>query len=168
MESFKEVKQKYTDLREAERRLIIEYLDSKGFEGEDGKLTNHGGKGDAHYNSQGRLKTEHNLSNWKYVEALKSFSVKNTNGRADNFVVKIFISLQAFERDKVRGNRHVLFDRIGIHAYMGKYNSEKVFSNMKITEIELPLDKVKLESLLEEINNLSLKVIKKSEKQISE
>lgn len=128
---FKAVKELYNLAREEERIKITKYLDANGYKT---SLSTKAGKGKEKYTSGGKIEPPYNLLNWKYVEAEK-------NG------INYFISLQAFDVDPNSNNHHVLFDRIGVYKYKGKYNASDAFNCMKITSIELPLSDIDLQKL---------------------
>ncbi len=134
--AFLETKNKYNSLREAERKEIISYLSEKGF-----TATNRGGNGRPDYTNHGQLKKSYDLTNWKYVEAIKGD-------------VKYFISLQAFDRDTETSNYHVLMDRIGICVFSKDVKKPDYFNLMQVTSIELPLGEKELDELLEIMNNI--------------
>ncbi len=126
MKSFLEITTEYEILREEQRMSIVTYLASKGFNVSKNKRA---GKGRLNYTSGGTI-TSYDLRNFKYIDASK-------DGH------HVFISLQPFERDPSSGNHHVLENRIGLYAYE-KYDPEEAFSNMVITDIDLPMDDEKL------------------------
>lgn len=120
-------------------------------------MKQHGlGKGSSTYGkrrSYKQLNPPYDLTNWKYVEVNKMYQIDN-----DEIEVHYFISLQTFDRDPNSNNIHVLMDRIGIYAYVGKYRAEEAINNMKITDITLPLDNDKLEKLCEILNSVGMKI----------
>lgn len=141
--NFKEIKKYYNDVRTEEANRISTFFKSKeskkyGFEPKE-TVHNLGVK---NYKSGSRLLEAYDLSNWKWV------CVKRNN-------VNFFISLQTFDRDPKTGNMHILMDRIGIYAYVGKYSSTDAQTKMMITNIELPMDDEKLNKLRDMIRDLS-------------
>lgn len=153
---FLETKLQYNTLREEEKNRIIDSLNQNGYQNKNGgPISHNSGKGIAEYTSGGKFNDKpYNLSNWKYVEAQKEILVLDENGRQNSLSVNYFISLQAFDIDPSSYNVHVLFDRIGIYVYTGKYIAKQAFFNMKTTKFELPLDEVDLEELIKELDNL--------------
>lgn len=136
---FLDIKKMYNEARRVERNDISRYLkESKCFEIERTPAR----QGTNGYTSGGRLYNKYDLSNWKWI------CVKRNN-------VHFFISLQSFERDPKTGNLHVLMDRIGIYAYTGDYSPIDAQTKMMVTEIELPMNKEKLEKLKEILIDLS-------------
>lgn len=129
MDIFKEISTKYEKLREEQRLSIVKHLDSIGF-----KVSKHpsSGKGRSDYSSGGMI-AKYDLRNWKYIMATK-------NGR------NVLISLQAFDQDPRSKNHHVLQDRIGIYTY-DKYNPEEAFTDMVITDVDLPMNEEKFMKL---------------------
>jgi len=83
-------------------------------------------------------------------------------GVSQSIVFNVVISLQVFDIDPNSLNVHVLFDRIGIFAYVGKYSGSRAFNEMIITDIELPLDEKggDLISLIRELDDLCKNVSK--------
>lgn len=136
LSTFIEAKEKYNEFREAERNKIINYLIENGH-----KVSKRGGKGKPHYSNHGRLQREYNLTNWKWI----SFIV------GDN---EIFISLQAFDRDSVTNNYHVLMDRIGVCSYPKSQKNPDYLKLMHVTSLELPLDSKGLTDLYEILKKL--------------
>ncbi len=130
MNTFNEIKQKYSECRDLQRKLIINHLKNKGFE----VLNEKGGKGKTNYTSSNKLEIPYDLSNWKWID------VKKEN-------INYLISLQAFDKDYNTGNYHVLMDRLGVYTYE-KYDAEKAFQNMVTLEIDLPIDDEKLNKLV--------------------
>ena len=130
LETFTKVKRTYEKLREEQRIIIVNFLNSKGFE----VSKNPGaGKGSKHYKGGGTIE-EFDLSNWKYVIA------KRRNQ-------EVLISLNSFDVDKCTRNRHVLYDRIGLYAYK-KYVPEEACCDMAVTNIDLPMSEEKLKALV--------------------
>lgn len=134
MNEFERAKNEYVMARNNERKRIISFLKENEFE----VLNEFRGKGETRYTSGNRLNVPYDLSNWKWVEVKKG----------EWFYL---ISLQAFDRDPSSRNLHVLMDRIGVYKYE-KYNSNEVLEKMKITDIELPMDKEKFDMLLDYLN----------------
>ena len=129
MDIFTETFIRLEELREEERMGIVNHLASKGFRvSKDPRA----GKGKDNYTSGGTI-AEYNLSNWKYIDA----SINNH---------KVFISLQAFDKDPNSKNHHVLENRLGIYVY-DKYDPEKAFSEMVTTDIDLPMNDEKFRML---------------------
>ena len=127
---FYEVKEKYEEAREEQRRQIVDCLKCKGY-----NVTCRGGKGLRNYTSGGNLIKPYDLSNWKWVEAKKGG-------------VYYLVSLQVLDEDPVSGNMHVLMDRLGVCCYH-KYDSKYVLENVRTTDIDLPMDIHKFERLFE-------------------
>ncbi len=150
MEVFKNVKEAYKNLREVERRKIVDYLKLNGFKTQNGnELSYRGGSGRPAYTSGGEI-VEYDLSNWKWVEASK-----------EN--VTYFISLQAFDSDPKSGNHHVLMDRIGVCAFDENIKEEdkNYFQDMVRTTLDLPLDETKIEMFPEILEDARLDMLKK-------
>lgn len=138
---FNDVKKLYVKFRKHEHCELKKLLKAKGI-----NVKLRGGAGRTNYRSGGQLNKKYDLSNWLYIEA----SINDVN---------FFISFQPFDIDPNSHNQHALFDRIGISAYRGKYTTEKVLSNMIITDIELPLNDKK--------RNKICKIMYKMETEIS-
>lgn len=138
MNEFKQIKQKYTDARAAERKKIVDYLITEGFET---STDPNSGSGSKEYTSGGKLNPPFDLSNSKYIEAKKDG-------------IKVFISLQAFDYDPVSKTYHVLMDRIGVYVYKGKFTAQEVLENMVVTHLELPLEVYPLAELIYEIDHM--------------
>lgn len=139
---FDEAKNQYAKCRGDQLRTIINYLEeTAGFTVSPKK----GGQGCSDYGARGRiprLSTAYDLSNWKYIDCEKE-------GR------KIFLSLQAFDQDPHSGNYHVLIDRIGIYIYpLGSNKTADAIDRMLSTDIDLPMDKDKLEKLADILNKI--------------
>lgn len=127
---FNDIKRQYIDMREIERKKIIDMLKIQGYTKASGeKLDYRGGSGIKDYTSIGEFEKPYDLSNWKWIIAY----IEET---------KFTISLNALEQDKSSGNRHALYDRIAIKCVSG--NSESRI----ITNLELPLN-------IEELNELN-------------
>lgn len=141
MKTFYEFKMKYNEMREIERVKLRDFLLQNGFS--DVSLRGNAGKGRKKYTSGKRLSEPYDLSNWKYIEA----TYNN---------VHFFISFQPFEIDPCSHNIHSLTDRIGIYSYVGKYEVERALSNMKITDIELPLDDNKMKRLCKMLQEIAI------------
>lgn len=127
--NFMEAKTAYTELRENERTMIVNHLDSREFKV---SKSTRAGKGLPNYTA-GRTIAPFDLTNWKFITASRG-------GK------EIFISLQAFDKDPHSGNHHVLVDRIGLYAY-SRYDSEEAFSKMIVTDIDLPMNDEKFAKL---------------------
>ncbi len=155
--AFYDIKEKYNELRENERKRIIDFLakrkDEQGnvlfskINGADySKYRYNGGSGSVNYGERKDrpLTPTYNLSNWKYIET-------KCKGKY------IFISLQCFDLDPNYHNVHVLFDRVGVlieEPQVIKFEGEKVsdaFIRMKITNFELPLSDDEIDSLIDSI-----------------
>lgn len=128
MQNFREARKNYNEARTKERKLIKTFLKENGY-----KVTTRGGKGFEQY--KGRMATEFDLSNWKWINAKKG-----------DFSYRIY--LQAFDKNEKNGNHYVLMDRLAVYKYK-KYNGNKAFRGMVITEIDLPMDDAKLKKLLD-------------------
>ena len=152
---FKTIKAKYTDLREQERRKIIDYLAGlkdangrplfmKGTGGVfSGKDCYRGGNGKSNYGVRRNNGFKgYDLSNWKWIDAIY-------HGQ------HVLISLQSFEIDPNSGNLHVLYDRIGllfaksclIEAFLDSLRLCDDFLNMEVTDWDLPLSESDLKAL---------------------
>ncbi len=141
MDTFEQIKNAYNEAREAQRGELIEALNEKGFRNLKGKeISKSGGKGKKDYTNKNTI-NQFDLSNWKWVSCSK-----------DGF--NYFISLQAFDQDIKSKNRHVLFDRIGVYKYKGKYNAYDAFYTMENTNIDLPLNEEKIEKLVKFMETL--------------
>ena len=127
----------YNIMRQKEMIKIENYLLGKGFVGKSNKR--YAGKGKKEFTADGKFEVTNDLSNWKYIELTKN----NVN---------MLVSLQPFAKSSNGKNIVVLYDRIGFYVYKGKYESNEVVENMKLVNLELPLDKSDL-SLLELILN---------------
>lgn len=138
-ETFIEAKKNYFDKRKEERNKISRYI--KTIENIVPKSTR-ADSGSTKYASGGRLKEGYDLSNWLWV---------NTKIGAVNFI----ISLQTFDHNPNTGDLHVLMDRIGIYAYVGKYSPSDARTKMLVTDLELPLDDTDLHTLGKIITSLS-------------
>lgn len=134
---FMETKEKYNWLRENERRKIISFMKEKGM-----KVSYQGGKGHFDYTNSGQLEKSYDLTNWKWVEMKKENK-------------KIFISLQAFDKDKGSKNYHVLMDRIGVCVYDVEEKNPNYFNLMRMTSLELPLSESDLNELWKIVVSLS-------------
>ena len=134
------LKEKYNRIREEEKEKLRRFLINKGIENIPKRSNS--GKGKSAYTSGKRLSLPYDLSNWKYIEL--TFQEVN-----------FFISFQTFDMDPSSKNIHTLMDRIGISFYTGRYDPNIVFSNMKITNIELPFDNKKMEQIYQIIINIA-------------
>ena len=130
---FVKVRNIYNILRQKELVKIESYLLGKGFVGKSKRK--YVGKGKKDFKLDGKFKVTNDLSDWKYIELIKN----NIN---------ILISLQPFAKSSNGKNLVVLYDRIGFYVYKGKYELKDVVENMKLVNLELPLNKSDL-SLLE-------------------
>ena len=140
---FNTIKQQYVECREVERKIIVSRLKGEGYSKINQKdMDNRGGEGITEYTSGHQMKFCHNLSNWKWVECEKNGEI-------------YLISLQSFDQNPNSKNHLVLMDRLGICKYK-KYDPEAVFKNMTITEMELPMDKAKLDELVLDLERLEL------------
>lgn len=136
MNEFLSVKQKYNDLRELERKSIIDFLVKNKFIVKSGYNSGNGLK---NYTSGKKFTKPYDNSNWKWIEC--------SSKEGKNYI----ISLQSFEIDPNTNNHHVLMDRIGIYTYK-HYNASDAFTLMAITEIDLPMNDDKLIELLSTLN----------------
>lgn len=139
MDAFKEIQEKYNQLREEERKKLRNYLKDNGFLVKTGGTA---GKGRTNYTSGKRLKPPYDLSNWKYVEA----SLDEVN---------FLLSLQPYDIDPGSHSMHNLDNRLGVFSYVGKYVSERAIAEMKITDIELPLDDEMMNRLCEILKQIA-------------
>ncbi|MGN0669860.1 MAG: hypothetical protein ACI4JZ_04860 [Oscillospiraceae bacterium] len=135
--TFEQIKDAYNQARKKERDKLVNALSDKGFKVVKGGSA---GKGRPDYTNHGTI-NQYDLSNWKWVACSK-----------DGF--NYFISFQAFDKDVKSKNRHVLFDRIGVYKYKGKYNAYDAFYTMENANIDLPLDDKKIQELVEFMENL--------------
>lgn len=154
-QDFKTIKAKYVELREQERRKIIDYL--AGLKDADGRslfMKGSGGdfcskdcyRGGTGKNNYGLRRNNgfkgYDLSNWKWIDA-------KYHGH------EVLISLQSFEIDPNAGNLHVLYDRIGllfkepclIEAFLDSIRIRDAFLNMEVTDWDLPLSESDLKAL---------------------
>ncbi len=131
MNDFREIRNAYTKARRQERMVLADYLKSHGFSVTTGGAS---GQGRTNYTAGGTLSVPYDLSNWIWLDA----SLDDVN---------FFISFQPFDSDPNSGNFHVLYDRIGVYMYTGKYCAEDARKLMRITPIDLPLDAEKLEKM---------------------
>ncbi len=137
---FETIKNEYHNARKAQWTLLYDYLSGlQDFKPLYSKRAGHGG---TNYTSGSRMDAPYDLSNWLYIE------LEHNN-------VNFCISLQPFDQDPNARNRHVLFDRIGIYAYVGPYSPEDAFKNMMVTNISLPFTEEKLTELITIIDDLS-------------
>jgi hypothetical protein len=136
---FSEIKNIYNEARTQERNKISDFFRKQ----DDFETVKPAARAGAkNYSSGGRLMEEYDLRNWKWV------CVKRND-------VHFFVSLQTFDRDPHTGNLHILMDRIGIYAYVGHYSSIGAQTKMMATNIELPLDNIKLNELGQTLRDLS-------------
>lgn len=129
---FKAIKNAYALSREEERLQIKEHLAQNGFTVKSGSE----GKGKSDYTACGKINPPYDLSNWKYVEAEK-----------DNKCC--IVSLQPYSESC--GGHVVLMDRIGIYVDE-RYDKQRAFTNMEVTDMELPMDEDKLDRLVTLLN----------------
>ncbi|MCP1135304.1 hypothetical protein NKT34_18550 [Paenibacillus polysaccharolyticus] len=143
MNDFLEAKKEYVSFREKERKRIQFHLAQNGYTVEKGSRE---GKGVSNYTNGGRLDKKFDLTNWKWVEATKGN-------------ISYFISLQAFDRDAIHNNYHVLLDRIGICAFHldTKEIERDYFKCMDDTSLDLPLSENDLKELLRLLEQLKIK-----------
>ena len=127
---FEEVRQRYAELRREQKKLIREYLHSRGFD-----ISCAQGIGD--YTCGGEFKVPYDLSNWQWLYVKE-------NGKK-----VMMISLQTFDQDKNSKNYHVLMDRLGIFVYGDAETPKESYREMKQTDIDLPMTEEKLERLAE-------------------
>lgn len=125
MSTFDEVKEKYEELREAERKSLA----GKLAKSVDKRLRvisgGRAGKGLTKYTSGGRIPS-YDLSNWKWVEL------------TDDSDFNCIISLNMKETDFNSGNTHFLYDRIGIYIEYKK--EETLYQTQIYPDINLPLN----------------------------
>lgn len=135
-QEFKKVKEKYTLLREDERKKIIDMLNNHGYTKKSGnKLDYKGGSGLKNYTSIGELQKPYDLKNWKWIKAYKKS-------------YHITISLNALDQDKSSRNFHALYDRISIKCE----STDRV--ERIITNLDLPLEINELNELIAMIDGL--------------
>jgi hypothetical protein len=135
---FKEIKDKYREFREEEKKLLIESLEKEGYTFPKDVRYYKTWHGNVDYKNYGTIE-EYNLTNHMYMEVEKNGTI-------------ILITFQPMDRDVVSGNRHSLYDRIGFVYW--KNDNEKNDAKEKpkmITSIDLPLDEDKLLKLNEEL-----------------
>jgi len=130
---FNEVRKQYFEAREQEWLKLRDYL-TNNLDVYDAQIPKQKGFGCKKYTSQGMLNTPYDLTNWRWVEI-----------KTD--AITIFVSFQPFDEDVNSGNKHALFDRIGISWYKGKDDAQTISNNMIITDVELPLSEEKLERI---------------------
>lgn len=142
--SFEQIKKEYTRRRNVERLKIIEEL----LNYEDCTIMDMGfkkalanprsakaGRGLTDYTGNGTT-APYDLSNWQWI-----------NLKIGEHLITI--SLQPLETDQKTGNRHTLFDRIGL---IYRNPLDQVERPTMITAIDLPLDEDKLDDLTNAIN----------------
>ena len=137
-ESFSWIKEQYKEVRESQRKNIINYLKLKGF---TVSVSPRAGQGIEKY-GESRLGKSYDLRNWKWIDIEK-------DGQ------KIMLSLQPFDYDKNSGNYHALMDRLGIYLYKKNSNeTSDAIKRMFLTDIDLPMDDEKLEKLENVLNGI--------------
>lgn len=151
---FHDAKDRYSAMRSAERKRIVEYLRSDSAFSELSR-----GQGKTSYTSKHTLDPPYDASNWKWI-----------TGRCGG--INFLLSLQTFDIDESSHNIHALFDRIGLYLYNDKSAKLKpgyipidkqytddgkellvadYFVRMKKTSFELPLSSDELSALAEYI-----------------
>lgn len=140
-EKFDNAKKDYEKCRAAQRIIIMDYLEQNaGF-----SITRGGGKGKKKYGIRKKTQgfsVEYNLTNWKYIDCEKEGE-------------RLLISLQTFDRDPGNNDYHILMDRIGIYIYaQGSKKTPDAIERMLATNIDLPMDETKLETLARLLNKI--------------
>lgn len=135
------VMEAYEECRAEQRKIIRDYLkNNAGF-----RVTSRGGQGKPGYGVRKKGPTfsvGYDLRKWKYIDCEKE-------GK------RFLISLQAFDRDPRNHNYHVLRDRIGIYIYAHESNkTSDAIKRMLATNIDLPMDESKLETLARLLNKI--------------
>lgn len=93
------------------------------------------GRGAYNYTNHGTI-PKYNLSNWKWVTVM-----------SDDKDFDCTISLNMVDMDKVTGNFHALYDRIGFIISSKKYSYTKKIC----TSIDLPLENKDMERIYEKV-----------------
>ncbi len=121
------VKGKYQDAREQERRDLATYLENHLDMPEKLYVISspRAGKGWVNYTSGKRIK-RYDLSNWKWVEI------------TDGSYFECIVSLNMPDVDPRSGNSHVLFDRVGLLVSYRK--NDLYYETAVYTDIDLPLN----------------------------
>ncbi len=140
-EKFVKVKKDYEKCRAVQRIIIMDYLEKKaGF-----NIVRGGGKGRTDYGirkTSPGFSVKYDLTNWKYIDCEKAGE-------------KLLISLQTFDRNPGNNDYHVLMDRIGIYIYaQGSHKTSDAIERMLATNIDLPMDETKLETLTRLLNKI--------------
>lgn len=133
-QAFLEAREAYRAARDSQRLLIIEALQSAGFEV---KTRGNAGRGLRKYTSGGRLKPPFDLSNWMWIA-----------GERDG--VLVMVSLQVLDQDPKSLNLHALIDRIGVDAYRidDPIDETDPLFERSTTPLQLPLDAQGLAALI--------------------
>lgn len=137
IEKFETTREQYMESRNEQHKIIKNYLSKEaGFTVPSG-----GGRGSHHY-GKNRLTKEYDFSNWNWVDCEKE-------GK------RLLVSLQPFDIDPKKNNYHVLTDRIGIYIYApGSTETSDAIERMLTTDIDLPMDEIKLEKLASLLNKI--------------
>lgn len=142
---FTQIKNNYEQSRAIERKTIVEYLERQGFS-VVGRMD--AGMGKSNYISGKNSIMCFDNTNWKWIEAAKGNKY-------------YFISLQPFEKDPKSDNFHTLMDRIGVYVSKkdkpkigDNYNADKIFNEMQITDLVLPMNSTSLSDLARYLDNL--------------
>lgn len=131
--SFQTIRDEYDCARIEQLKKIVSELRKNGYEAELAQ-----GKSD--YTASHTMEA-YNHSLWRYINATK-------NNR--NYLVTI----QPFHIDPADMRLTTLNDRIGVYAYRKKYDNGDAVKQMKITDIDLPMDEEKLHELIIFLENL--------------
>lgn len=145
--AFLAAKKEYVRLREEERRLLVAEMQKWGLFDKvvTGSRAGHGVSNYGKGRKSGVLaRYPYDLSNWKWVEARQG-------------ELTILVSFQACDLDPSTGNRHVLFDRIGLYVCSREDECRmayEVWDRMLTTDVELPLNDEKLARLKKLVEKL--------------
>lgn len=133
---FTDIKQKYVDEREIQRRNLCSGLEEILKNYSILTVKNRGGKGKANY-TNGKNIAEFDLTNWKWVEIIENETI-------DFHDFSCVVTLNMIDIDTGSANFHALFDRIGL-IVSGKKGS-CLYKSYIYTNIDLPLDEPKNQS----------------------
>lgn len=133
---FEKARALYQQARAEERKAIVHRLSAEGY-----GVSNSGraGLGRPDYKNGGALNPPHDLSGWKWVDAVRSDGLK------------IRVMLQSFDQDEKTKNEHVLFDRLSYGAVPAVVGDSRWLTD---TGLELPLDSAMLDQLVKLLRDL--------------